>query len=109
MRNSRQFTPFMTGTGARDARSFMSCSGPRAGAAAWAVIDVLAQHPIVTAPVATAATERAKAAVYQALEQLEDAGVIKRLSGGRRNQAWEATGLLDLIETMDAGSNLVEP
>ena len=80
-----------------------SSGAPRAGAAAWAVIDVLAQHPIVTAPVATAATGRAKAAVYQALEQLEEAGVIKRLSGGRRNQAWEAVGLLELIETMDAG------
>ena len=66
---------------------------------------MLPEHPIITAPVATAATGRAKAAVYQRLEQLEAAKVIERLSGGRRNQAWEAVGLLRLIEAMESGSS----
>jgi len=80
-----------------------SPSGPRAGAAAWAIIDVLPAHPMITAPVAVAATGRAKAAVYQAIDQLETAGVIVPLSESRRNQAWEATGLLDIIAALEAG------
>jgi hypothetical protein len=34
---------------------------PRADAAAWAVIDALPAHPVITAPVAAAVTGRAKA------------------------------------------------
>jgi Fic family protein len=80
-----------------------SHSAPRKGAAAWAVIDVLPAHPLITAPVATAATGRAKAAIYQAIEQLKEAGVLVPLSGSRRNQVWEAVGLLSLIERLGAG------
>lgn len=76
---------------------------PRAGAAAWAVIDTLPAHPIITVPVATAITGRAKAAVYQAFEQLETAGVLIPLSESRRNQAWEVVGLLDLVEGLESG------
>jgi Fic family protein len=78
-------------------------AAPRAGAAAWAVIDVLPAHPIITAPVAAAATRRAKAAVYQAIEQLRDAGVLLPLSESRRNQAWEAAGLLELLAALESG------
>lgn len=80
-----------------------SPSAPRKGAAAWAIIDVLPAHPMITAPVAVAATGRAKAAVYQAIEQLQGAGVLVPLSESRRNQAWEAAGLLDIIAALEAG------
>jgi Fic family protein len=80
-----------------------SSSAPRKGAAAWAIIDVLPAHPMVTGPVAVAATGRAKAAVYQAIGQLKDAGVLIPLSESRRNQAWEAAGLLDLIAALQVG------
>ncbi|MEO6878636.1 MAG: Fic family protein, partial [Gemmatimonadaceae bacterium] len=46
---------------------------PRKGAAAWALIEVLPAHPILTAAMATAATGRAKAAIYDAISQLERA------------------------------------
>lgn len=76
---------------------------PRADAAAWRVIDQLPGHPIITAPVAAAATGRSKPAVYQAIAQLESAGVLIPLSEGRRNQAWEAVGLLDLLAGLESG------
>ncbi len=76
---------------------------PRADAAAWAVIDVLPAHPLITAPVATAATGRSKPAIYQALEQLQAAGVLLPLSESRRNQVWEAAGLFDLLVGLEAG------
>ncbi|MGH7718119.1 MAG: hypothetical protein ACREON_04655 [Gemmatimonadaceae bacterium] len=78
-------------------------STPRADAAAWAVIEILPAHPLITAAVAVAATGRAKAAIYQAFAQLKKAGVLLALSDARRNLTWEAAGLLDLIVLLEAG------
>jgi Fic family protein len=74
---------------------------PRADAAAWAVIDILPAHPMITVSVAAAGAGRSKPSVYQAFEQLENAGVLVPLSQSRRNQSWEARGLLDLIAGME--------
>jgi Fic family protein len=76
---------------------------PRAGAAAWAIIDLLPAHPMISAPVATAVIGRARGRIYEAIEQLVAAGVLLPLSAGRRNRWWEAVGLLDLIAQMEAG------
>lgn len=78
-------------------------ANPRADAAAWAVIDVLPAHPVVTAPMVATATGRAKAAIYQAMDELQDAGVLKPLSNAKRNRSWEPAGLVDLLERMDEG------
>lgn len=86
-------------------RAQLAASGaaPRADAAAWAVIEILPAHPLLTAPVAAAATGRSKPAIYQALRELESAGVLEPLSESRRNQSWEAVGLLDLLAGLEAG------
>lgn len=76
---------------------------PRQGAAAWSLIDVLPAHPVITAPVATAATGKVKTAIYRAIEQLVEAKVLRPLSASKRNRAWEAEGLLDLIEQLESG------
>ncbi len=78
-------------------------SPPRSDAAAWAILDILPAHPIITAPVAAAATGRAKPRIYQALESLQEAGVLLPLTKKRRNQSWEAEGLLSLLEGLEAG------
>lgn len=80
-------------------------TAPRKSAAAWAVIDVLPAHPLITASVAAIATERSKAPIYEALKELEAAGVLIPLSHGRRNQFWEAAGLLDLLAGFEAGTD----
>lgn len=66
-------------------------------------MDVLPAHPVITAPTAAAATGRAKAAVHQAVGELVDAGVLLPLSTSKRNQSWEAAGMLDLIERLEEG------
>jgi Fic family protein len=76
---------------------------PRADAAAWAIIDLLPAHPMISAPVAAAVTGRAKSRVYEGVEQLVGAGVLLPLSEGRRNRWWEAAGLLELIGQLEAG------
>jgi len=68
----------------------------RSDAAAWAVIDELPGHPVVTLPVATAVTGRSKSSTAVAIDQLAAAGVLLPLSTSKRNRAWEADGLLDL-------------
>jgi Fic family protein len=79
-------------------------SAPRSDAAAWQIIDVLPAHPMITGPTAITATGRARAAVYQALGQLDQAGVLLPASESRRNQVWEAEGLLALLEGLEAGT-----
>jgi Fic family protein len=76
---------------------------PRADAAAWTIIDLLPAHPMISAPVATAVTGRAKSRVYEAIDQLVGAAVLLPLSEGRRNRWWEAAGLLELIGRLEAG------
>jgi Fic family protein len=76
---------------------------PRSDAAAWALIEILPGHPVITAPIAAAAAGRSKPQIYQALDQLEAAGVLVPLSASRRNRTWEAVGLLDLLERLEAG------
>lgn len=76
---------------------------PRAGAAAWTIIDLLPGHPMISAPVASAVTGRAKSRVYEAIEHLVGARVLVPLSRGKRNRWWEAAGLLDLMGSLEAG------
>jgi Fic family protein len=76
---------------------------PRSDAAAWTIIDVLPAHPVITVPVAVAATRRTKPAVTTAVTELERAGVLRQLSDSARNRAWEAEGLLDLIVGLESG------
>lgn len=80
-----------------------AASNPRSDDAAWAIIEILPAHPIITGPVATAETKRSKGSVYHALGELEAAGILIPVSSGKRNQAWEAVGLLDLLEELEAG------
>jgi len=77
--------------------------GPRSDAAAWAIIEILPAHPVITAPVAAAATGRAKAAIHQAIKQLTECRVLEPVSESKRNRSWEAVGLLDLLEGLEAG------
>jgi Fic family protein len=80
-----------------------SARAPRADAAAWAILELLPAHPLITAPVAAAVTGRSKPAIYQALQQLESAGVLLPLSKHRYNQSWEAEGLLELLSRLESG------
>jgi Fic family protein len=83
-------------------------ANPRADAAAWSLITALPAHPIITVPVAVAATQRTKPAVANAIDQLETAGILTRLTESPRNRAWEAESLLDLIVGLEAGVSSTE-
>ena len=78
-------------------------SNPRSDSAAWVIIDVLPGHPMVTLPVAVAATNRARSAVASALSELTAAGVLLPLNGSPGGRVLEAAGLLDLIAGLESG------
>ena len=78
-------------------------SNPRVDAAAWTIIDVLPAHPVVTIPVAVAATGRSKPSAKSGIDELVLAGVLRPLGQSTRNLAWEVDGLLDLIVDLEAG------
>lgn len=82
-------------------RETLGRAGLRSDAAAWAVIDQLPGHPVVTHPVAVAATGRSRSSVAVALGQLVDAGILVGVSASKRYRAWEADGLLDLLAGLE--------
>jgi len=79
-------------------------TAPRSDAAAWRLIETLPGHPTITTAVAAAATSRSRPQVLLAIEQLVAAGVLRPLSDNRRNMAWEAVGLLDLVVQLELGA-----
>lgn len=80
-----------------------AASNPRADALAWKIIEILPGNPIISVPIAVAATGRTKAAAGEAMTQLEAAGILIRTSESKGNRAWEATGLLDLLGDLESG------
>jgi Fic family protein len=76
---------------------------PRSDASAWALIEVLPGYPIISGPVAAAVLGRSRPQTYQAIAALEDAGVLLPLTQSKRNRSWEAAGLLDLLDGLEAG------
>ena len=76
---------------------------PRRDAAAWALIQILPAYPYITAPVAIAATGRSRPQVYEAVEQLAAAGVLRPAGTAGRAQVYESAGLLELLEGFERG------
>lgn len=74
---------------------------PRADSAASAVIELLAAEPVVSLDVVVRRLGRSDEAARQALNRLESAGVLQQVTLGRRNRAWEAVGLLALVDEME--------
>ena len=60
-------------------------------------------YPIVTAAAVMSATGRDRSTVLRALEELCAAGVLHPTTEGKRNQLFETSELLELIEQMEVG------
>jgi Fic family protein len=70
---------------------------PRRHSSAEALIVELPAHPIVTLATAQQFLGRSKQAVNEAISVLADKGVLHALTLAKRNRAWEARDLFDLI------------
>ncbi|MBJ7330421.1 MAG: Fic family protein [Solirubrobacteraceae bacterium] len=76
---------------------------PRANSAALKVIHALPGAPIVSSAAAQSLTGANESATLRALNRLEDAGVLRQVTVGKRNRQWECVGLFELIDDMERG------
>jgi Fic family protein len=74
---------------------------PRQDSAAAAIIDTLPAHPILGAEKAAEVTGRSQVAARNALNHLEESGVLTQVTVGKRNRIWESTGLFALVDEME--------
>jgi Fic family protein len=80
---------------------------PRRDSATARLIDALPGQPIVDVATAALATGASQEAARRAVNALEAAGVLKQVTVGRRNRAWESVGLFDLLDAFER--DLAEP
>ncbi len=74
---------------------------PRRDSSAEALIVELPAHPIVTLGTAQEFLGRSKQAVNEAIAALAEKGVLQETTLAKRNRAWEARELFDLIDDIE--------
>jgi Fic family protein len=74
---------------------------PRRHSSAEALIVELPAHPIVTVATAQKFLGRSKQAVNEAIAVLAEKGVLHAITLAKRNRAWEARDLFDLINDVE--------
>ena len=71
---------------------------PRRGSAAHRLIDHLASSPVVRVADVQRLTGASLASAYDAIVRLAEAGVLQRLSRGKRDSVWVAVAVLEEID-----------
>jgi len=74
---------------------------PRPQSGARKLIDALPVHPVVNLKTVQEVTNVSPEAARQALNRLEEAGVLRTISVGRRNRAFESVGLFALLDSFE--------
>lgn len=81
---------------------------PRKGSGTLRLIELLPSQPLVDVKTAAkllgGTQERARIAILR----LEQAGVLRQITVGRRNRAWECVGLFDLLDQFERDLGPVE-
>jgi Fic family protein len=73
----------------------------RADSAAARLIEALPGAPIVTVQSAAALVDRSEQAVNEAIPRLVDAQILKQITLGQRNRAFEASDLIDAFTDLE--------
>jgi len=79
-----------------------SMSRPRAGTAADVIIASLLDHPVLTAEEAVGITGSALSATYAAMDRLQADGVVRELTGRKRDRVWAASDILAELDDLTA-------
>lgn len=74
---------------------------PRRHSSAEALIVELPAHPIVTVATAQKLLGRSKQGVNEAIAALAEKGVLHPITLAKRNRAWEARDLFDLVNDVE--------
>lgn len=76
---------------------------PRRDSATQRLIELLAERPIIDIPTAATELEVSYPQAREAVLRLEEAQVLRQVTIGRkRNRAWEAPSLLDLLDSFES-------
>ena len=73
----------------------------RRGSAAATLLPVFYDHPVMTAAEVEAHAGANTSAVYTAIARLEDAAVIREITGRKRGRVWVANDLLAELDDLD--------
>ena len=74
---------------------------PRRHSSVEALIAALPAHPIITVATGQKLLGRSKQAVNAAIAALAESGVLRPLTLAKRNRAWEARELFDLVDDVE--------
>lgn len=78
----------------------------RKDAAARQLISALPEQPVIDVVAAQSLTGRSHVAVGRAMQQLEDASVLRRLNERKWGRVWECDELLELVEDFEKSVSL---
>ncbi|MFR0558433.1 Fic family protein [Pseudoscardovia radai] len=70
----------------------------RRNALGWALLPHVVEQPVVNAPYAARVLGATPASATRAIAQLERAGVLVKISGGRRGRVWEERRVLEALD-----------
>jgi Fic family protein len=74
---------------------------PRVGSASRMLLELLPGKPMFRSVDVIEMTGASSAAANRAVNELAKAGVLKQVTAGKRNRAWEAVGLLKLADEFE--------
>jgi Fic family protein len=74
---------------------------PRANSSAAKLIGNLVANPVINADTAQQLTGSAAPRTYDAIERLNEAGVLREITGGARNRVWVASDVTSEIADLD--------
>lgn len=83
------------------ARWAEQAGNPRRGSGPLRLIEVLPSQPIVNVKTAARLIGGTEERARQAILRLARVGVLRQTQVGRRNRAWECTGLFDLLDRFE--------
>jgi len=73
----------------------------RRGSAAQALVGTQLEHPIVDIAAVEAITGASRARAYDAINAVEDAGILHEITGRSRSRIWVAADLMDEIAALE--------
>ncbi len=74
---------------------------PRKGSSPLRLIELLPLNPVVNVKTVSQGLGITSEAARQAILRLDDAGVLRQVTIGRRNRAWETDGVFNLLDAFE--------
>lgn len=81
--------------------AWLSMAKPRSGSAAERIINLLVEHPVLSAEQAERLLGSSLQSIYEAMDALERSGVVHELTNRQRNKVWGATAVLAELESLN--------